>query len=182
MTIPLDPRSRDLSSELHDGPRALALPGLSVFLHWLTAILVAAMLISGVLMKQIGSGPIADALYTAHKTTGASILVIVILRVAYRAMRQLGGRWKPGAASRPVHFVLYGFLIVVPLLGWAGVSDFGARGIIFGASLPEIWPEGAGHASTLFLAHAIAAFAMLALVLVHIGLALGDFIQRGQRD
>ena len=180
MTISFDPPSRDFA-ELHEAPGAHALPRLSVFLHWLTAILVASMLISGVLMKQIGSGSIADMLYTAHKTTGAGILAIVLLRLAYRVFRQVGGRWKRRAASRPVHFVLYGFLIVVPLLGWAGVSDFGARGIVFGLSLPAIWPEGAGYADTLFLAHAVAAFAMLALVLVHIGLALGDFIQRDRR-
>jgi cytochrome b561 len=155
------------------------LPWLSKALHWTTAILVLAMLVSGVLMKQLGGGPLADTLYTLHKTSGAAILVLVLLRLGYRLVLQARGRWQRGAGRHPVHAVLYAGLILVPLLGWAGVSDFGARGLFLGLSLPAIWPEGAGHADGLFLAHAVLAFAMLGLVVVHIGMALNDYIQRG---
>jgi cytochrome b561 len=69
--------------------------------------------------------------------------------------------------------------VVVPLIGWAGISDFGAREIMPGYSLPAIWPERAGYADLLFKLHAYLAFALLALVAVHIGVAMQDYMMRG---
>lgn len=153
-------------------------PSPAKLLHWLTAALVLVMFSTGVMMKQIGDGPLANALYTFHKTAGAGVLGLVVIRLGYRLFAQLSGRWHRRVARRPVHIVLYGALLLVPLLGWAGVSDFGARGLLFGLSLPAIWPEGAGHASLLFLSHAWLAFVMIGLVVVHVGLALGDYLKR----
>ena len=45
-------------------------PRLSKLLHWLTAAMVLAMFITGVVMKQLGEGPLADVLYTLHKMAG----------------------------------------------------------------------------------------------------------------
>ena len=160
-------------------PTARHFPRLSILLHWLIAALVLAMFVSGVLMKQIGEGALADQLYTFHKTCGASILGLVIVRLIYRAAAHLAGRWKPGAGSHGVHAVLYLGLILVPLLGWAGISDYGARAVYFGLSLPAIWPEGAGYDWWLFKSHALLAFLLVACVAIHIGVALGDYIERG---
>jgi cytochrome b561 len=180
MTMPVASQDMPLlpgDQRLAAGARQL--PGLSKLLHWVTAFLVLLMFVSGVLMKQLSGGPASDALYTLHKTTGATLLALVLLRLGYRLWAHLTGRWRSGSGSHAVHAGLYLGLIMVPLLGWAGVSDFGARGIYLGYSLPRIWPEGAGHFGWLFLAHAWLAFIMLALVVVHLGLALNDYIQRG---
>lgn len=160
-------------------PVSRSFPRLSVALHWLIAALVLAMFVSGVLMKQIGEGALADQLYTFHKTSGAGVLVLVLVRLIYRGAVQLTGHWTPGAGSHAIHGVLYGGLILVPLLGWAGISDYGARAIYFGWSLPAIWPEGAGDSGWLFKSHAVLAFALIACVAIHIGVALGDYIARG---
>ena len=155
------------------------LPRLSVILHWVIAALVLLMFCMGVLMKQLGDGPWADILYNVHKMTGVALLGLILMRLGYRAFAQFSGRWRRGVASRPVHGVLYAGLVLVPLLGWAGISDYGARTVFFGWSIPAIWPEGAGHSEWLFRAHGWLAFTLLGLVAVHIGLALSDFIQRG---
>lgn len=155
------------------------LPPISRALHWLMAILVLMMFITGVLMKQFGEGAIADALYTFHKTAGVCALALVLLRLGYRAVAQWQGRWSRGAGSHWVHGLLYLGLLGVPLLGWAGISDFGALGIYAGWSLPAIWPEGAGHAAWLFRSHAILAFLLLGCVAIHLGIALGAYIERG---
>ncbi len=152
-------------------------PLLAKVLHWSTAALVLTMFCVGVLMKQIGSGACADALMTFHKTAGFLLLILVAARITYRILARLIGRWARGAGDRAVHRVLYVLLVAIPLLGLAGVSDFGAREIYGGISLPEIWPKGAGHADLLFLGHAILAFALVGLVAVHICLALDDYIQ-----
>jgi len=149
-------------------------------LHWLTAALVIAMVSSGVIAKQLDGGAVADALLTFHKTTGILTLLIVALRVLYRLTR-FDPMGSPRRDRRPVlHWVLYAAVLLVPLLGWAGVSDFGARGILFGYSLPAIWPEGAGYADLLLQLHAYFAFVLLALVTLHIGVAMQDYMMHGR--
>lgn len=150
--------------------------------HWLTACLVVLMVSSGVLMKQLGDGPAADAIYTLHKMTGALTLLLVLVRVSYRiAMREPG--WHADSHRRPMlHWTLYAVVILVPLLGWAGISDYGARAVFFGYSLPAIWPEGAGYSNLLFSMHAYLAFGLLALVAAHIGVALQDYMMRARAD
>jgi cytochrome b561 len=146
--------------------------------HWVTAALVLFMVASGMTMKQLGEGPFPDLLFNVHKTTGVLTLAVVLLRLCYRVlMPEPTGQREP--YRRPVlHWVLYGALILMPLLGWAGLSDFGSRGILFGLELPAIWPEGAGYAEILFEAHAYLAFALLALVALHIGIAMQDHMTR----
>jgi cytochrome b561 len=150
--------------------------------HWVTAALIIFMVASGVAMKQLGSGAAMDFIFTLHKTTGALIVVLVLGRFAYRFLRP-DPAWRPDRYRRPyLHWLLYALLIVVPLLGWAGISDYGARGIFFGLSLPAIWPEGAGWANFLFESHAYAAFGMLVVVALHIGMAVQDHMTRSRWD
>ena len=149
--------------------------------HWLTAALVLALVASGVVMKQLGEGAVADTLYGLHKLIGALTLTVVLIRVSYR----LTGLEPAGAVSmrRPtVHWLLYAIIIAVPLLGWAGISAFDAREIFFGYSLPAIWPAGSSYADLLLELHAYLAFSMLALVALHIGNALHDYMMRAPGD
>jgi cytochrome b561 len=150
--------------------------------HWVTAAMIVFMVASGVMMKQLGSGALMDFVFTLHKTAGALIVVLVLGRFFYRMLRP-DPAWRPEQYRRPgLHMLLYALLLVVPLLGWAGISDFGARGIFFGLSLPSIWPEGAGWATVLFELHAYAAFLMLFIVALHIGMAIQDHMTRSRWD
>jgi cytochrome b561 len=155
---------------------------LSKVFHWLTAALVFVMVSSGVIAKQLDSGEVASTLLTLHKTTGILTLVVVVMRLIYRVTR-FDPVGSPRRDRRPVlHWMLYGTILLVPLLGWAGVSDFGARGLLFGYSLPAIWPEGAGYADLLLQMHAYIAFALLALVAFHIGAAMQDYMTQGRSN
>jgi cytochrome b561 len=118
-------------------------------------------------------------LFSLHKLTGAFTLCVVLLRLVYRlAQRDENGRRRAG-----LHWLLYGVVLCVPLLGWAGVSDFGSREIFAGYALPAIWPEHAGYADLLFSVHAYLAFGLLALVALHIGVAMQDYMMRaGDED
>jgi len=147
--------------------------------HWVTAALVLALVAIGVIMKQLSDGAVADTLLNLHKFVGALTLAVVLIRLSYRVV----GLEPPGAMTyrRPtVHFLLYGIIILVPLLGWAGVSDFGGRDIFFGYSLPQIWPEGSGYGDWMLSVHAWLAFGLLALVALHIGNALQDYMMRAR--
>lgn len=150
--------------------------------HWATAGLVFLMIASGVIMKQLGSGPLADTLFSLHKLTGAMTLVVILMRVGYRLTRPDLSAVVDSHRRPVIHWMLYGAIILMPLLGWAGISDYGAREIFGGYSLPAIWPEGAGYYHFLLEAHAYVAFAMLGLVAVHIGVAIQDHVMRARTD
>jgi cytochrome b561 len=92
-------------------------------LHWITAVLVFFMFATGVIAKQLGGGAVADTMMSLHKLTGTVVLAIIVLRLIYRATRPLPEK-RLQAHRRPVlHWVLYGMAILVPLMGWAGISD-----------------------------------------------------------
>ncbi len=152
--------------------------------HWVTVALIMFMIASGVTAKQLGEGDLSNLLFSLHKLTGALTLSFILLRLGYRIFRALP-RHSGQPRSRPVlHWTLYGVVVLVPLLGWAGISDFGAREIFPGITLPPIWPEGAGYDMILLQWHAYFAFGLLALVALHIGLAIQDYMTgaRGEAD
>jgi cytochrome b561 len=141
--------------------------------HWLTVVLVLFMVSSAVIAKQLNDGPVSDLLFSLHKLTGAFTLCVIVLRLCYRLTQRENGHRRA-----PLHWTLYGVVLLVPLLGWAGTSDFGSREIFSGYSLPAIWPEHAGYADLLFSVHAYLAFGLLALVALHIGVAMQDYMMR----
>lgn len=177
--IPSDTLEQDLPAAAYE-IRSYRMPA-KVF-HWLTAGLIVFMVGSGVMAKQFGDGPVADLLFNLHKLTGVATLVTVLLRLLYRIFRTMP-EWKGQPHRRPVlHWMLYGVVILVPLLGWAGISDFGARETFPGIVLPQIWPEGAGYDEILLYGHAYLAFGLLALVALHIGVAIQDYMTDARPD
>jgi cytochrome b561 len=156
----------------------LHLPVAKIF-HWTTTVLVLAMFVSGIVMTQLGGGRFGDTLFAAHKLFGVCVLVLIVIRLGYRAVERLRGNWLPQVGNHAIHRTLYAACILVPLLGWMGISDFGARGTLFGLTLPSIWPEGAGYSSILLSAHTWLAFALIAAVVIHIGIAVQDSVMRG---
>jgi len=151
---------------------------LAKVLHWLTVALVVFMVSSAVIAKQLNDGPWSDTLFMLHKTTGLITLAVIIARVCYRVW-QWWCEPQPVPQRRPVlHWLLYAVVISIPLAGWAGISDFGSREIFPGLTLPAIWPEHAGYADVLFAVHAYLAFGLLALVALHIGMAMQDYMMR----
>jgi cytochrome b561 len=149
-------------------------------LHWTSAALLCAMFVSGVIMTQLSGGAVANFLYTAHKSCGVLVLLLLSLRLAYRLSMSARKRWLPQGSGKYAHRLLYAMGLAIPVLGWAGVSDYGARGLFFGLSLPEIIAKGTGYSHILFTAHSYMAFALVAVVVLHIMLALNDYITRGQ--
>ncbi len=145
-------------------------------LHWTIALMILMMIPIGVYMVDRGEKTNFDALtntlYTNHKTFGFLVLMLVTLRIIIRARR---GVPEPVStltpferfASETVHKGLYVLMVLVPLLGWAGVSAYPARGILFGLSLPPIAPVNESLAKTLLMLHGWAAFALAALIAAH---------------
>jgi cytochrome b561 len=145
-------------------------------LHWLTVGLLFFMVASGVTAKQIWEGDFAETLFIVHKLTGLTTLAVIVLRLGYRLLRT-ARRSKQQPRTRPIlHWTLYAVVILVPLLAWSSLSDFGHLEIIPGFTLPPIWPQGLGYDEVLLRLHAYFAFGLLALIALHIGVAMQDYM------
>ena len=154
-------------------------------LHWITALLVIGLITVGILMGNMASGPLQDRLYNLHRSTGALVLVLSIIRLWYRWTHpplSLPAHMPASQrlAAESVHWMLYTLLIVQPLIGWAATSAYRAPIIVYGLfELPPILPVNQPLSEQLFFIHRGLGFVMAALVLGHAGAALyHHFVQR----
>ena len=151
------------------------------WLHWLTVLMVFPLFAVGLVMSERAEKNIFDAttnsMYSMHKLMGFILLWLIVARSAYKLMK---GAPPPvptltpfeRIASTATHHLLYVLLLVVPILGWAGVSAFPALGIFDLFSLPAILGPNEALAKQIFGIHGLFAKLMMALVLLHIGGAL----------
>ncbi|MDP4006172.1 cytochrome b [Methylobacterium sp. NEAU K] len=153
-------------------------------LHWVIALLIAEQVIVALAMTNVGKGPLQDQLYEWHKSLGLMALALVLARILVRLSRGAPKReagllaWQRKAADAS-HAALYGLIVLVPILGWAGTSACCAPVNLFGA-LPLTLPVSGGMpvGSAILNVHSVAAFALVALVCLHAGAALHHHVIR----
>lgn len=143
-------------------------------LHWWTVALLAIQLPLGIAMTKIEGFP--AALYTFHKLLGMIILVLVIVRLAYRLIHGAPADVPTLTtfekfASHATHWSLYGLLLLTPFLGWLGISYYDARDI-FGFQLPALVAKDQDFSEVIFKWHERAAIAIFLLAGLHVGAAL----------
>jgi cytochrome b561 len=160
-------------------------------LHWSMALLIALQAVMGFVMVHEAPEPNVWAtltnaldLYSVHKSVGVILLMLLILRLVNRLVQaapppeaDLGALQRE--ASTLVHAWMYLLLLVVPLLGWIGISLYPALVVFDAATLPALASPNRPVSETVFAAHRIAAIFLLALICVHIAAALyHHFIRR----
>ncbi|HEY4404071.1 MAG TPA: cytochrome b [Xanthobacteraceae bacterium] len=156
-------------------------------LHWLTATLVLFNLPLGLVIANDWGGPLQDPLYDLHRSIGALIIPIIIVRLIYR----LGHPPTPlpddipplqQFAANATHWALYALLIVQPFVGWIGTSAYRAQIVVFGLfELPPIWPEDRAFSDRVLLLHSLIGLAIAVLLAAHIGAALQHHFVRRDR-
>ncbi|HWF95284.1 MAG TPA: cytochrome b [Xanthobacteraceae bacterium] len=154
-------------------------------LHWVTASLVLFNLPLGLVIANNWGGPLQDQLYDLHRSIGALVIPIILVRVLYRfghppaplpddipALQQL--------AATATHWTLYALLIVQPFLGWIGTSAYPARIVVFGLfELPPIWSEDRAFSDRVLFVHSLVGLSIACLLAAHIGAALHHhFVRR----
>ncbi len=153
--------------------------------HWLTVAFVAVMLPLGLYMVWRGNATKFDALtgqlYDVHKLLGFTLLWVVVARLVYRLRNGAPPdeptlEWWQKAAAHLTHWGLYGLLLLIPLLGWLGVSFYGARSIFGIVSLPPLVAQNQDTAATVFLLHYWAALLLVAMIGAHVGAALFHYV------
>jgi cytochrome b561 len=156
--------------------------------HWWTVALVVLQVPLGIYMAYRGNVQgIFDAttnfLYSSHKTIGVIILVLVIARLIYRIAH---GAPRPEptittlqkGASHATHWLLYLLLLVVPILGYLGVSLYPSLGLFDVASLPGLVAPNQEAAGTVLYYHWLAAVVLVLQVGVHVAGALFHYLIR----
>jgi cytochrome b561 len=147
------------------------------FLHWLMAVCILAMFFVGVGMVST-IAPKYLGLIAIHKTLGVTLLVLVLIRLWARL--RYGAPALPSDLPNPMklaaqasHYLLYGLMIVMPLLGW-GMLQAAHYPIVLlgGVRLPLILPQSDRLHTLLWDAHHYLAFVFFALVLLHLAAAL----------
>ena len=145
--------------------------------HWLTAALVLGQIYAGFVFGSLPRGPERMEMFALHKTLGATILIVTLLRLAYRLAR----RPPPYPAEMPrwdrtlavwSHRIVYAALIALPLTGLIAVSDRASDGwvdLMWGMRIPAL-PIGDGE---LFgEVHEYLVWTTIALLVIHVAAAI----------
>jgi cytochrome b561 len=149
--------------------------------HWWTVALLAIQVPIGVYMVYRGAATKFDALtgtfYDVHKTLGLVILALVVARLLYRLVHGAPAdeptiEWWQKAASHATHWSLYLLLILVPLVGWLGISLYGAREVFGLVTIPPLAAPNSEAAQSVLLLHRSLALLTVALVAMHVGAAV----------
>jgi cytochrome b561 len=151
---------------------------LSIALHWLMLLLLvgvyACINLSDLFPK--GSG-LREGLKTWHFTLGLSVLALVWLRLAARLVVRAppadltSPKWQQ-LSAKAVHFALYAFMILTPLVGWLVLSARGKPIPFFGVELPALLGASEALAKTLKEVHEAGGTGGYFLVGLHAAAAL----------
>jgi cytochrome b561 len=146
-------------------------------LHWLMAAMVLAMLFIGIGMVST-LRPKFLTLIAIHRPLGIAILALALFRLGVRLWRGAPPlpadlpRWQ-AISAKASHYLLYGLLIAMPLIGWSMLSAGGYPIVLYGPIyLPKIVPHNDTLYAFLRSAHTVFAYLFFATILLHIGAAL----------
>jgi cytochrome b561 len=157
------------------------------FLHWLIATLVLFMLPLGVVIAYEWGGPAQTFLYNLHKSIGATLIPLVIIRMLYRFNHEPPPLPDDLAAiqrfaAHATHWALYVLILAQPIVGYIMTSAYPATVPFFGLfDLPAIWPENRALSEALALVHRNLGIAIAVVAAMHIGAALYHHFVRKDR-
>lgn len=154
-------------------------------LHWLVAALIVLMIPAGAVMVREGlDRDIRDALFLFHKNVGSLLIALVALRLVWRLTHwptplpvAIPG-WQRAAAGAS-HLALYALMVIMPLSGYVRVRAGGFPIEALDAmGLPPLVPRSEALASAASTLHGVAAWALLAVLAVHVAAALNHALIR----
>ena len=146
---------------------------LSIGFHWLMFLLMIAVY-ACIELRELypkGSDP-RNALKTWHFMLGLSMFLLVWLRLAVRLFQpipehQLGINPWQASAAKAMHYVLYLFMVSMPLMGWLILSTEGKTIPFFGFELPSLMAENHDIAESIEEIHEIVGTAGYFLIALH---------------
>lgn len=152
--------------------------------HWITFLLVLGMVPAGAVMVQEGlDRTLQNQLFVFHKNVGVLVLVVVLSRLAWRAMTPPPPTppalpdWQRAVAPW-VHRVLYGLLIFMAVTGYLRVTlgGFPIESLdALGVPRP---PRNDTLAAMAQRAHFLGKFALVGVIALHVLAALWHGVVR----
>jgi cytochrome b561 len=163
-------------------PTASRYSATAIWLHWLLAVAIVSAFGVGLYVEGLPFSPQKLKLINWHKWAGVTILALSVLRLLWRlthrppALPAKVSQSMPGwqvSAYHATHHLMYALFFIVPLAGWAYSSAKGFPIVWLGVlPLPDLVGKDEALAALLKDAHALAAFALMGLVALHVAAAL----------
>ena len=153
-------------------------------LHWLSALLVLGLLAVGLWMTDLPFGLLKLQVFGWHKWIGLVVLLLTLLRLVWRwrspppplpsAMLAWQRRLAPVS-----HWSLLALLLALPVSGWLMSSAGGVTVYWFGyLKMPDLVARNQQLFETLRQLHHLLAFALMALLALHVMAVLHHDVMR----
>ncbi|MGF7159495.1 cytochrome b561 [Rhodoligotrophos appendicifer] len=155
--------------------------GVAQALHWLTVILIAAILPIAWL-AETATGALQNEYFTIHMSLGVTIFAVIVLRLIWRATHpapplpgHAGAALEVSAKISP--WLLYLILLIMPITGYLMASS-GSPVPFFGLfELPAL-PKNESLAEWAEKLHLLGQWAVYGLIALHIGATAFHLIMR----
>jgi len=144
-------------------------------LHWLMAAALLAMLAIG--MTMVVSFEHYRVLVAVHRPLGALILVLAVIRIVNRQLKPLPPFLETMSARERViatasERVLYGLMLLLPVVGWAMLSAARLPVRIGPIVLPPILPHSMALYTILRRSHSVLAYLLFFAFMAHLSAVL----------
>jgi cytochrome b561 len=178
-----------LGGDSEGGGMAGSYNSVSKWFHWITVGLVAVALPMGFVIKHIKDSD-KMPFYAIHESAGLTILLVAVARLAWRLSHpppplpeHIPAPMR--LAARVNHWLLYAALIAQPVLGFVATNAWGfplqgQTAYLGFIDLPKVIEKNVPLAEAVQTAHNTLGFAIVALLVLHIGAAI--FHQAIRRD
>ena len=151
--------------------------GVAQSLHWLVLLLVVAQYATKLLPA--GFASMTEGQRNGwHVAIGPAILLLMLLRLAWRLTHRAPPPPSDLSAplrllSRTTHWLFYGLLVVLPVLGWIAASGYGAQVTLLKlVPLPALIGPDKSLAESVGRLHGRLAWALLIVIALHVAGAL----------
>jgi superoxide oxidase len=158
---------------------------LTIALHWGTVLCIVIAVSSVLFRELIGDKFWRMFLLDMHRQCGLLIMLAVAVRLYVRQRHGMANHMHGlpvlmQLAAKGAHWMLYATLVALPLLGWAATNAHNLSVRLFGLiPLPWISEVDSEWADTLSDYHALGAWILLGMLVMHVGAALfHHFIRR----
>ena len=152
--------------------------------HWLVMALLVMQYLIGWLMPDIHRGMKPGVAMTFHVSFGILILVLIVLRFAWRLTHPVAPessltRWQR-LASEAVHWLLYALVLATTVTGWLFASFRGwSISLFYLVPLPMLASDNAAAGKAIDGLHQAMEWALLVVIGIHVASALAHiFIYR----
>ena len=144
-------------------------------LHWIMATCFLILYVIGFVMSRLSDEiAIKDYLFDFHKSIGVLAMGLLLLRIFFllQMFRRKYSKPQPKLKKQwiqvfTLHFLLYLFMLVVPLSGFLYSNSGGHEVVFFGIAMPNLFQENLGFFPFARSIHFWLSYAFLTFVLLH---------------